>query len=241
MNTNFFDLLNRAHELKLVIDGTTIRLNVAGTSLPESFAGAGDVTANIFRLVQGRWHIRFNGHAIARKTAVALTYIHKLLEMPHRYMAAPDLVAAHCGGSPTVTPEKALLAEGYRELGISKQSQLGEPILDDEARRRLLVSLRELKDELKDLEGDGENTLALEKQQEIENVEDYLRKAGFGSHTTRFNGRADRDRKSVSVAIARAITDITKDHPALARHLDNSIRTGMECGYAPETEVKWLL
>jgi hypothetical protein len=45
----------------------------------------------------------------------------------------------------------------------------------------------------------------------------------------------------VWVAIARAIKSIAEDHPALALHLKNSIKTGFTCCYAPEKETKWVL
>ncbi len=49
----------------------------------------------------------------------------------------------------------------------------------------------------------------------------------------------DRARKSVSNAIARAIGIIEKQRPALARHLDHSIRMGQFLSYSPEVPVDW--
>jgi hypothetical protein len=241
MNQPLFTLLSKAHDVKLVIDGIVISLHVEQPLLSASKAVAGAVTPNVFRLVEGKWHIRFNGRSVSRKRSVALTYIHELLKHPHGSISPTELLTTHHGESPLIKSKQGFVDEGYAELSLSAQSNFAEPILPDDARRRMLRSLDELKDEFAHLQDSGENVLALEKQEEIEKVEDYLRESRFGNHNARFSGRADRDRKSVSVAIARAIENICKDHHGLARHLDNSIRTGKECRYDPETETKWVL
>ena len=35
------------------------------------------------------------------------------------------------------------------------------------------------------------------------------------------------------------VKKIARNHPALARYLENAIRTGVVCRYSPESPVKW--
>ena len=64
---------------------------------------------------------------------------------------------------------------------------------------------------------------------------------------TGLNGRAreksdvERVRKSVSMAVSRAITAIGKGHESLGRHLSVSIMSGLTFRYAPEREVEWMV
>ena len=241
MSKALLELLSKAHEVKLVIDGIAILFKIESQSPLVSEAAIGDVTPHLFRFEDGKWHILFNGHGISRKSSVALTYIHELLKNPHGSVSPTELVTANYGESPCVKSKSEFVDEGYAELHLGKQSNFTEPILTDDAHRRMTAALVELKEDLAQLRDAGEDALAFQKKQEIERGEEYLRQTKFRSHNARFNSRADRDRKSVSIAIARAIENIAKDHPALARHLDNCIRTGKECRYEPETEVKWLL
>jgi hypothetical protein len=241
VNLTLLELLTKARNVKLIIDGVAIPLNVNQPSFSASNVGAGDVMPNVFRFEEGKWHISFNCRAVSRKRSVALTYIHELLKNPRGSISPTVLLTRHYGESPLVKSKKEFVDEGYDESHLTAQSQYAEPTLPDDGRSRILGSLTELKDELAYLQAAGESVLAFEKRQQIEKVEDYLRRSRFANHDARFNGRADRDRKSVSLAIARAIENIAKDHPALARHLDNSIRTGWQCSYAPETDVTWVL
>jgi hypothetical protein len=240
VNPTLHDLLSKAHDLRLVIDGTAISLHVEPKrSSPEE--GEEAISLNIFRLVDGKWQIRFNGLEMSRKRSVALTYIHELLSIRHGTISPTELLTRHYGESRLVKSKEEFVDEGYSELHLGTQSNFAEAILTDDARRRMTAALFELKEDLAQLRDAGEVALAFEKKQEIERVEELLRQTKFRNHNARFNGRADRDRKSVCIAIARGLEHIAEDHPALARHLDNSIRTGRRCSYEPETDIRWLL
>jgi hypothetical protein len=52
---------------------------------------------------------------------------------------------------------------------------------------------------------------------------------------------ADRVRKSVSMAVARDIERIAKEHASLGRHLTTSILSGLVFRYSPEREIDWLI
>jgi len=64
-------------------------------------------------------------------------------------------------------------------------------------------------------------------------------------HLPRLHGwlLAERARLSVSRAIKAALSQIADKHPALARHLSSTIRTGLFCCYRPDPgrPVAWQL
>ncbi len=241
MNTTLLELLRKSNEVKLVIDDVVLAFAIKQLSPSASSTTPQTSAPNAFRIENGRWKIRFNGHEIQRRRSVALTYVHALLKNPYGSISPTELLAAHYGENSKSKSEREFKEEGHTELELSTQGDFGEPVVSHAGRRRILAALRELKGELTELKDAGETQLAYEKAEEVEKLEEYLDKTRFHGHGSRFCNRADRDRKSVSMAIARAINDLAQDHPALARHLDNSIRTGKECTYVPETEVKWIL
>jgi predicted ATPase len=72
---------------------------------------------------------------------------------------------------------------------------------------------------------------------------DQLTKA-FGLGRRARSAGADPDerlRKAVSARVKSAIDRIERLHPALGRHLRNSVRTGFWCSYEPERPVRWSL
>ena len=49
----------------------------------------------------------------------------------------------------------------------------------------------------------------------------------------------ERARWSATKAIRTFVKKVARSHPALARHLDNAIKTGVVCRDSPESPVKW--
>ena len=234
-------ILANLHELKLVINGVMVPLAIAAQST--SWPGENDAPTdpNTFSVENELWHIRFNGRSITRKKTVGLAYIHELLKQPYVFIPAATLWTQEKGEMVDSKSDKDFAAQGYEEVGLSVQSNHGEPVVTDETRRRLRIALQEMKEDLASMEANGEDDLAFEKAQEINKVQEYLNKGSFRGHQKRFSDPSEKARKRVSVAIARAIADVEAEHPVLARHLDNSIHTGKDCRYTPETEIKWIL
>jgi hypothetical protein len=241
VNPTLIQLLSKAHDLKLVVDGVAVPLTIGTGTLANSAVALGPAEPNLYRLEDGTWNIQFNGRVLTRRKSVGLGCIHELLKQPNADIAASVVWAAQKGEIVGCKSEREFADEGFKELGLRVQSDRGEEDLPDEARCRLQDSLREMKEELAALEVSGEQGLAFEKRQEIKQVQEYLRQASFRGHKKRSSDGYEKARKRVSVGIARTIADLQAEHPALARHLDNSIRTGKYCRYAPETDVTWIL
>ena len=72
-------------------------------------------------------------------------------------------------------------------------------------------------------------------REEIEFLGEELSSAyGLGGRVRKAGDVGDRARKAVTSRIRETIDRIGKEHPALARHLENAIRTGTFCSYDPE-------
>jgi hypothetical protein len=241
VNPAICDLLKNAYELKLVVDGTIVPLAVGPQSHSNNTEEIGLSKRNMFCLEDGAWHICFNGRSVAREAWDGWSYIHQLIKQPNVSIAAATLYARHKGENVEGKSEKQFEEEGYAEVGLRVESDTHEPVVPKDARRRVLNELREMQEELTFLRANGEDELALRKEEEIEKVREYLRGASYRGHLKKFGGPSENARKRVSIAIARAIADLEEEHPALARHLDNSIHTGKECRYVPDREVQWLL
>jgi len=227
-------------DLQLMINGIAYRIILAQLAAPSGQAPETS-TANLFRMQNNQWQLRYNAKEIIRKQSVGLAYIHALLGKPGIASLATELITKCQGECPEGKSQHQLMAEGYSEADLAPEADISAEILPQEACHRMQKQLEEAKGELKQLRDGGYDDLAFQKEEEIEKVAEYLKQYRYRGHHTKFNGRAERDRKSVSVALDRAIKNIAKDHPALALHLENSIHTGKECNYAPEGKVKWVL
>ena len=64
---------------------------------------------------------------------------------------------------------------------------------------------------------------------------------GLGGRARKAGDHAERARSAVTWRIRSAITRIEAVHPALGRHLKNSVRTGTFCAYTPEERFDWHL
>jgi hypothetical protein len=234
-------ILADLHEIKLMINGVMVPLAIDTQCTSRPAEDVSRTEANTFRVENGLWHIRFNGRPIARRKSVGLAYIHELLKQPHVFIPAATLWIQEKGEMVGSKSDKDFVAQGYEEEGLSVQSGHGEPLITDETRLRLRIALQEMKEDLASMQANGEDDLAFEKEQEIEKLQEYLSKVSFRGHLKRFSDPSEKARKRVSNGIARAIADLEVEHAALARHLDNSIHTGKDCRYTPETEIKWIL
>jgi len=116
------------------------------------------------------------------------------------------------------------------------------PVLDQQARSAYGARLRELEEEL----AEAEQFADLARAERVRHERDFLARElsaalGLGGRARSSGDPVERARKAVSMRIAAAIKSIEQVHPALARHLRSSIRTGRHCVYEPEDEVTWQL
>lgn len=118
----------------------------------------------------------------------------------------------------------------------------GVDVLDEQARRSYRERLREIENELAEAESANDAGRAEQLEEEKEQLLAEMRKAtGLGGRSRKMGDTAERARTAVTWRIRHAIKKLESAHPALARHLGHSIKTGVFCSYAPEKETRWFV
>lgn len=117
-----------------------------------------------------------------------------------------------------------------------------DPALDERARREVRARIRELEQEIEDAERNADLGRIERARDELDRLVTTLAGAlGLGGRPRRLGSAAERARSSVTWRMRSAMRKIAAVHPALGRHLENSVRTGTTCIYLPETRVDWVL
>jgi hypothetical protein len=116
-------------------------------------------------------------------------------------------------------------------------------VLDATATAQYRQRLRDLEDDLDEAERYGDAGRSARLATERDALVDELTKAfGLGRRARSAGGDPDeRLRKAVSARVKSAIDRVERLHPALGRHLRNSVHTGFWCSYEPERPVRWSL
>jgi hypothetical protein len=211
--------LGRAAEVwrRVGATGRLAQLEALSGSPTRRSAGPSD-PANRFVLDGDVWSITFGGETCALTDRKGLRDLARLLAEPGREIAARELMAT--GGT--------VIDAG------------GGPVIDDKARDAYRGRLLEIDAELDEADavGDRERSARLAAEQEALIAE--LRVAfGLGGRPRSTGGSAERARTAIRSRIRDALQRIEVAHPALGRHLAQSVRTGTYCVYQPEPPVDW--
>ena len=167
--------------------------------------------------------LAFDSEPVIIKESVGLWYIAHLLANPDVPIEAPLLESLHTG----IDPKIASGSKGER--------------IDPQAKREYQSRLAELDAELEDARTCNASLRLAEIENERRQLIEAIRTSlGLGGRI-REDFDADRSRKAVCKAIRRAIDAVEAEHPALARHLDGSIRLGLQIAYAPPFPIDWTL
>jgi len=177
--------------------------------------------ANTFRRDGELWQLSFGGEAVHMPDLKGLHDLARLLAAPGEEIHALDL--------------------GSGADGAALQGHAGE-LLDDEARAAYKARIDELREERELAEAANDTVRAERAQEELDAIADALGSAyGLGGRARKAGDQAERARSAVTWRIRSAITRIEAVHPALGRHLKNSVRTGTFCSYTPEERFDWQL
>ena len=176
---------------------------------------------NAFRRDGELWQLSFDGETVHMPDLKGLHDLARLLAAPGEEVHALDLGSGADGAAP--------------------QGHAGE-LLDDEARAAYKGRIDELREERELAEAANDTVRAERAQEELDAIADALGSAyGLGGRARKAGDQAERARSAVTWRIRSAITRIEAVHPALGRHLKNSVRTGTFCSYTPEARFDWLL
>ncbi|MFH9239479.1 ATP-binding protein [Streptomyces anulatus] len=187
--------------------------------------GARAVPSAEFRRNGPVWQLRWDGVTVHVPDAKGLRDLHSLLGLPGADVPAVQLLA----------PEGGDLVVAAGQLG-------GDPVLDEEAKRRYREHLARLDAEI-DRAAARDDVRGVEKyDRERQALLDQLRSAaGLGGRTRRLGDQTERARKTVTARIRDTLRKLDTLHPALAAHLKASVTTGTTCAYRPEHSPDWRL
>ncbi len=113
-------------------------------------------------------------------------------------------------------------------------------VIDPQAKREFQQRLADLAEDIEEAEGFNDVGRLEHLQAEREQLMETLRTTSGMNGDIREDYDADRSRNTVSRSIRRAINAVTEEHPALGRHLDDSIRLGLRMAYSPAEPIDWV-
>lgn len=209
------------------------------TAPPSGSVSTLAVGESVFRHEGEYWTLAFAGTLCRVRDCHGLHHIADLLRRPGRDVSAGDLL----GGSLPATSGNLAANLGDGELRAASLGDAG-PVLDAEAKTAYRLRLAQLRAELEEASGFNDTGRAERARAEIDALTDQLASAvGLGGRDRRVASAQERARLTVTKRIKDAVERIRRSHPALATHLDASIRTGQHCEYRPDplAPIAWVL
>jgi len=142
----------------------------------------------------------------------------------------------------------ALLAVPGEQISATRLYGTAEPdtgadeVLDPQARAAYKKRLADLEEEIDEAESNHDSARAEKFRVEREALIQGLAAAyGLGGRVRRLGDPGERARTAVTARIRDALKRIERVHPALGRHLRESVSTGRSCAYEPREPVRWAL
>lgn len=196
--------------------------------------GPSSIGACIFRRDGDFWTIAYEGAECRLRDARGLWYLAILLERPGSEVHAAELVSAVLGapGNASKPHDGDLPDAPRRSLG-----DVG-PKIDARAARSYQQRLADLRDEIGEAEANNDRGQLGSLRQELEALTDHL--VGSGGRG-RQGSHGERARQAVTKAIGAALAKIDRNLPALAQHLDATVKRGYFCTYTPDPRhpISW--
>jgi hypothetical protein len=223
----------------------TALLDEAGQYAEE--LGLVDVTARVMRLrakmAQGTaarpdgdafrcdgevWTVRWAGREVQLRDGKGPRYLAALLAAPGREIHVLQF------GTAAAAPASPGVHEG---LSVGLPGGALDDAPDERARREYRARVDDLRSELDEAEQCADAGRAERLRGELDALIVQLA-ARFGGRAAR-RGPAETARKAVTKVLRTQIGKLLDLHPALGRHLRDTVRLGTVCVYAPPTPVAW--
>lgn len=183
----------------------------------------GSSATAVFRRDGDVWMVAYQDRDVHVANIKGMAVLGQLLAQPGREFHVLDLVSEDAA------------------VRTVRSGDTGE-VIDAQARQAYRRRLDELEAEIDDAELSGDVGQSDRAQAERDILVEQLTTAyGLAGRARRGNDPIERARTTVAKRIRSAIARIGKEHPSLALHLTNSIRTGRYCCYAPEHPVSWTI
>jgi hypothetical protein len=190
------------------------------TTIGRSQAGArGRQPATAICRLGRQWDITVGGHRARVRHMRGVGYLAVLIANPGQEIKAVELAAGPGQHAANI---------------VTRTSTTTQPLLDDTARRHYRHRLTELAEQIHRHESAGD----LDKADQLHDERNWLiaqlaAAAGHAGRSRKFADNDERARIAVGKAIRRAIERIASVNPALGRHLQDRVHTGIHCWYQP--------
>ncbi len=189
------------------------------------------------------WTFMFAGRPVSIKHEKGFAYLQQLLRNPGKHFSYQELYDAvnpramsEAVREFSVMSEETLADEGFHVIGAGPT----EFSIDDKTRHQMRTRIGKLDDDLEEarLRGDEARIEAAEnqKQEYIDYLSQNLNKHG---QPRVVDIDYERVRKSLSIAISRAINTLVGCAPELAAHLQEHLRTDVGYIYHAPAEISW--
>lgn len=172
---------------------------------------------NFFTHEGDLWEVAFDGNRVQIPDLKGYHDLSRLLAKPH--------TPVHC-----------------TELMEAKTIQKGEPVFDEKAKKTFQKRILQLQEEIENAEAAMDDERLAVFQEEYEQLLEHLSQSiGKGGKARKLDDTIEKCRTAVTWRIRNAIKKISVAHPALGKHLNLSIKTGVFCEYAPEHQMEWTI
>lgn len=184
---------------------------------PRNFLRTTVPLVNFFFREDDGWQISYENHAFRISNAKGINDISRLLSAPGEQI--------HC-----------------TELMGSMVEMRGAVVIDEKAKKSYKAKLLSLQEDLSLAEVHNDHHRSTVLQKEYDDILDMLSSSlGLNGRTRKSDDPIEKVRSAVTWRIRDSIKKIASIHPALGKHLSNSIKTGVFCSYHPEKNISWVL
>ena len=190
--------------------------------------GPGDLTLTREDAV---WGVGYAGERTRLPDSLGLRYLDLLVRQPGRELAASELVRlAGAGPAGPGAASAAARADGLQEATGAP----ADDVLDARARAAYRQRLADLDADLAEAAewNDTERASRIRAEKDFL-VRELAAATGLGGRPRQLGSESERARLNVTRAIRTAIDRIREHAPDAAAHLDQAVRTGSRCCYAP--------
>ena len=171
-----------------------------------------------FILMGEMWEMEFQNKVVMLKDAKGFHDLAILLQIPEKEFHCTEL------------------------MGVQEKYNEGMEVIDAVAKTSYVERIKELQEEIAESERMNNISLTSKMQEEYEQLVQHLSKSlGIDGKPRETGSSIEKARSAVTWRIRSAIKKIENQHPALAKHLTISIKTGTFCTYQPENPVNWQL
>jgi tetratricopeptide (TPR) repeat protein len=197
-------------------DQAGLELKAAETILARIEVAARAATeTNVFRREGDYWSVVFEGRTVRVRDLKGMRYLAQLLAHPGREFHVLDLVAAETGQQVAPGDAGELLDERAKTAYRRRLAEIEEDI----------EQARALEDAEREAQADAERDFL---------VRELASAVGLGGRDRRTASASERARSGVTRAVRQGIARIGEHHPELGEHLNDAVRTGTYCAYAPD-------